>query len=146
MVGAALAFAFWAAWPAITTVPSETARRRWEADYQPLLPAGYSDFRADWQSQDTGTRIFSFRCPEMLTGRASVIEIVKRLGGFELYATNGIGAALRRTSDSGRNKIDEYRLAYREKDHRMFALYSNEKLQVHDAMLRQFEAMVDSEQ
>jgi hypothetical protein len=113
--------------PILTTNPNERARRHWEKDYALLLPRNYSDFQAHWQSQDVGVRIFSFRCPENMTGDEVLRRLAERLPEFKTadqQMDNEV--ALRRpVSYSGPGGFDEYRFIYRRKEHRVYGMFAN---------------------
>ncbi len=143
-IGVALAFAatFAMILPILTTVPNEQARKHWEKNYATLLPRGYRDFRAHWQSQDIGVQIFSFYCPDRMTGDEVLRHIANKLPGFKTVNQTPNEVALRRTvTYSNPDGFDEYRFVYRPNTHRVYGMFANldDEAEVHGQLLKKLE-------
>jgi hypothetical protein len=132
--------------PILSTKPSGRAADRWEKLYSSILPAGYSEFRARWQSQDVGVHIFSFRCPAA-TQRDQVFDhIVARLPGFRVSDKQTNEVALRRPatySDPG--GFDEFRIIYVPDAREFVAMYANldSEFDVHDKLVAKMHDIAD---
>ncbi len=106
--------------------PTEQSRKYWEKEYVSILPNGYTDFQALWQDSDVGARMFSFKCPNDMSGQQVLDHLVKRLAGYEPHETGADLVALERgTMISYPNGFDEFRFVYRKRDHRIFGMEAN---------------------
>jgi hypothetical protein len=136
---ACLTTALLIAWPIITTRPSQAAARRWETDYSSFLPPGYTDFRAHWQSQDVGVRIFSFRCPGGWGGDLSLRYLRSHIAEFTMHKEMHDELALRRpVSYSDPAGFDEYWFIYESENDRIFGMFANldDETDVHEALIK----------
>jgi hypothetical protein len=130
--------------PILSTRPSSRASEHWEKEYASLLPPNYGDFRAHWQSQDVGVRIFSFRCPTDMTGEQAVRHLVDRLPGFVTSDRRLNEVAVRRSvTYSDAEGFDEYRFVYRPREHRVYGLFANldSEKAVHGELVKKLEEL-----
>jgi hypothetical protein len=142
-----LALDLYLVFPILTTVPSERARRVWEKDYASMLPPGYTDFRAHRQSQDVGVRLFSFRCPEKMSGEQVLTYLTQHMAGFQTVEQTATGVALRRPATySDQRGFDEFRFVYRPGSYRVFGFYANldSELDVHGELVKELEQLARS--
>jgi hypothetical protein len=144
LVGICLALlaTFAAVMPILSTKPDKQARQYWEKEYASLLPRDYSDFQAHWQSQDVGVRIFSFRCPEELTGNQVLRDLAAGLPEFKPFDHRINEVVVRRPiaySDSA--GFDEFRFVYRPMGHRVFGLFANldSEAAVHEELVKKLD-------
>jgi hypothetical protein len=128
--------------PILTTKPDERARRHWEKEYASLLPRNYSDFQAHWQSQDTGVRIFSFRCPENMTEDQILRHLTDGPTGFNATKHRPSEVVIRRpVTYSDPAGFDEFRFVYRPRRHRVFGLFANldSETSVHEELIKKLD-------
>jgi hypothetical protein len=132
--------------PIVTTHPSEGARRRWEQNYSFLLPPNCTDFRADWQNQDVGVHIFSFRCPGNMSGPDVLLYLLAKLSpGFKLVEQQKNELVVRRpVTYSNPMGFDEYRFIYSHDEHRIFGMFANldDELSVHGELVDKLRQVV----
>lgn len=124
--------------PVFSTRPSRSAVRHWEANYSPVLPHGYSDFRGHWQSQDVGVHIFSFRYPEGLDCEEVLDGVKSRLGAYRVHRRVPGEIALRRSvTYSDPNGFDEFRFVCVPAAHRVYAMFANldSEMEVHPELV-----------
>ncbi len=134
-------------WPFVTTAPSEARRRRWEMDYASILPRGYTDFRAHFQSDDVGVRVFSVRLHRQDSPGHFFESASRALDQFSVLEHSPGRMVLRRSvtySDPG--GFDEFRFEWRGGSRRVYVLFANldSEMDIHAALVRQFEQIIQS--
>jgi hypothetical protein len=112
--------------PVFSTRPSRSAVSHWEANYSPVLPPGYSDFRGHWQSQDIGVQIFSFGYPEGVKCEDVLSSLVARLAKYQVHQRVPGEVALRcSVTYSDPNGFDEFRFVCAPAARRVYAMFAN---------------------
>ena len=137
-ITACLVIFAWCVAPIGSTLPSQTAVRRWEEDYSSLLPPGYSDFRGHWQSHDTGVRIFSFRCPDGWDRERALRHLAEHIAQFSVYEQKPGEVALRRpVTYSDPAGFDEFRFMCRDRNSRIYGMFANldSEMEVHRSLV-----------
>ena len=135
-----LVFFAWCVAPIVSTLPSQTAVRRWEEDYSSLLPPGYTDFRGHWQSHDVGVRIFSFRCPDGWDGERALRHLAEVITQFKVYEQKpGEVALRRRVTYSDPAGFEEFRFIHHAGNSRMYGMHANldSEMEVHRSLVEE---------